>query len=158
MSKPPLNGELSMTGLDRHRARAIAAKKMVSASATAISEILGIAPIWPSTPSGSATPHGQLTVLDNGDDTAEKITTSTKSVAEYFKEKLLSRSSGSSIPTNRKMDPDDDAYDAPRGGIGSSRVMGDDGGFKSSSLAEIEETRKRKKGKDEKRSRRKKEG
>ena len=142
-----------MTGLDRHRARAIAAKKMVSASATAISEILGIAPIWPSTPSASATPHGQLTVLDNVDDTAEKITTSTKSVAEYFKEKLLSKSSGSSTPTNSKMDPDDDAYDAPRGGIGSSRIMGDDGGFKSSSIAEIEETRKRKKGKDKKRSR-----
>lgn len=156
-----------MTSLDRHRARAIAAKKMLFGSATAISEILGIAPTRSSTscstPSGSTTPHGQLTALD-GDPTAEKITTSTKSVADYFKEKLLSRSSGTSTPINSKTDADD-AYDAPRGGIGSSRVTrntGDDKSLPSTFLvasstpvAEIEETEKRKKGKNEKRRRRK---
>lgn len=97
-----------MTVPDRHRARAIAAKKMLSGSATAISEILGIAP----TPSGSATPDGQLTTLDE----ANKITTSSKSVADYFKEKLLSRTSGSSTLNN------DMEVDAPRGGIGSRRM------------------------------------
>ncbi len=99
-----------MTVSYRHRARAIAAKKMLSGSATAISEILGIAP----------TPDGQLTTLDD-DATAEnmtKITTSSKSVADYFKEKLLSRTS-SSTRINSKSDIDEDGFDAPRGGIGS---------------------------------------
>ncbi|KAF8348374.1 hypothetical protein F5887DRAFT_880525 [Amanita rubescens] len=95
-----------------HRARAIAAKKMLSGSATAISEILGIAP----TSSESVTPDGELTTLD--DDVTAKITTSSKSVADYFKEKLLSRTSGSSTS---KSDIDDDAFDKPRGGIGSRR-------------------------------------
>jgi len=99
-----------MTVPDRHRARAIAAKKMLSGSATAISEILGIAP----TPSESVTPDGELTTLD--DDVTAKITTSSKSVADYFKEKLLSRTS---TRINNKSDIDDDGFDTPRGGIGS---------------------------------------
>lgn len=109
-----------------HRARAIAAKKMLSSSATALSEILGIAPTPSSsiTPSGSATPQGQLTTVDD-DIVGERITTSTKSVADYFKEKLLSKSSGQS----GSMTPDtpDDAYDTPRGGLGSSRFKMDSG-------------------------------
>ncbi|KAF8629393.1 hypothetical protein AX15_003448 [Amanita polypyramis BW_CC] len=104
-----------------HRARAIAAKKMLSSSARAVSEILGIAPMpTPSTPSGSTSADGRLTAVDD-DIAAEGITTSKKSMADYFKEKLLSKSSGnsgSSTPTSGKME---DAYDTPRGGLGLSR-------------------------------------
>ncbi|KAF8639515.1 hypothetical protein AX17_001420 [Amanita inopinata Kibby_2008] len=111
-----------------HRARAIAAKKMVSNSASAISEILGIAPmpLIPITLSGSATPQGQLTTLDDEDVMGEKITKSTKSVADYFKEKLLSKSSGSSgssTPTSAEMKAD--PFGGSRGGLGSSRLRMD---------------------------------
>ena len=116
---------------NRHRARAIAAKKMLSNSATALSEILGITPIpTPSIiPSASATPHGRLTTLDD-DVTTEKITTSTKSVADYFREKLLSKSSaksGSSTPASSKDNTGAGAYDFPRSGLGSSQVRIDAG-------------------------------
>ncbi|KAJ7497010.1 hypothetical protein FB451DRAFT_1209716 [Mycena latifolia] len=101
-----------------HRARAIAAKNMASKSAASISEILGIAP----TPSTAAPtrPEGSLTTYEDGV-ALEKLTTSTKSVADYFKDKLLAKAakSGSATPTPIK---DESAYDAPRGGLGSSRV------------------------------------
>ncbi|KAF8995516.1 hypothetical protein BDQ17DRAFT_1365716 [Cyathus striatus] len=54
----------------------------------------------------------------------DKITTSTKSVADYFKEKLLSKSSsrsGYSTPTLSVVKECEVDY-VPRGGLGSSRV------------------------------------
>ncbi|KAF9524026.1 hypothetical protein CPB83DRAFT_798570 [Crepidotus variabilis] len=101
-----------------HRARAIAAKNMSSKSASHISEILGIAPT-PSA-SGSATPQeGKLTSLVDEDVLRlEKITTSTKSVADYFKEKLKNRANSSaSTPSTLVMNSDEEAV---RRGIGSA--------------------------------------
>lgn len=98
-----------------HRARAINAKNMSSKSAAHISEILGIAPTTPS----SERPQVKLTSLTNEIE-IEKITTSTKSVADYFKEKLNSRSFSSAIvsaPTSSRNS--DDSYDTPRMGLGS---------------------------------------
>ncbi|KAG6828074.1 hypothetical protein H0H92_009336 [Tricholoma furcatifolium] len=111
-----------------HRARAIASKAIASKSSAHIAEILGIAPT-PSTSaeaSGSGTPiGGQLTSLD---DTVslEQLTTSTKSVADYFKEKLLAKSSKSGTQTPSTPLPDtqeNDSYDTPRGGLGASRML-----------------------------------
>ncbi|KAJ7039127.1 hypothetical protein C8F04DRAFT_1033823 [Mycena alexandri] len=105
-----------------HRARAIAAKNIASKSAASISEILGIAP----TPSASApaTPQGKLTAYDD-EVPLEKLTTSTLSVADYFKDKLLAKvgKSGSATPTpSEAIKAEIDYDDAPRGGLGSARV------------------------------------
>ncbi|KAK1229128.1 hypothetical protein PQX77_007798 [Marasmius sp. AFHP31] len=102
-----------------HRARHIAAKSFASKSALAISEILGIA----STPSSSqtttvATPTGTLTPIDS-EPPLEKLTTSTKSVSDYFKERLLAKSSSRSTPAQAVLTLD---TDEPRGGLGSSRI------------------------------------
>lgn len=115
-----------------HRARVIASKSIASKSAAAIAEILGIAPT-PSTlatPSGSATPQGNLTPLE--DPTIEKITTSTKSVAEYFKDKLLANPSKSNVDnpistseSHIEIAEEHDFYDAPRRGLGSSQLRYD---------------------------------
>lgn len=56
----------------------------------------------------------------------EKLTTSSKSVADYFKEKLQAKASGSSTPAEpatafKKFDADED--DSPRGGLGSRSLM-----------------------------------
>ena len=117
--------------VNRHRARAIAARKMLSSSAIAISEILGIAPTSPSstiTPSGSATP--QLMISLDNDTVSERITTSSMSVADYFKEKLLSRParqpSGSTTPSSASgNNADADIHAGPRGGLGLSRCRMD---------------------------------
>lgn len=102
-----------------HRARIQAAKRLANKSAAAISEILGIAPtpssVSSTTPSGSLTP---ITPTDS-DLPLEKLTTSTKSVADYFKEKLGAKSSSNTRATN-----DDDS--TSRGGIGSSASSRDD--------------------------------
>ncbi|KAG1846573.1 hypothetical protein DFJ58DRAFT_490090 [Suillus subalutaceus] len=102
-----------------HRARIQAAKRLANKSATAISEILGIVP----TPSSvsSATPSGSLTPITPADSDLplEKLTTSSKSVADYFKEKLGAKS-GSNTPAAN----DDDS--TSRGGIGSSTPSRDD--------------------------------
>lgn len=54
------------------------------------------------------------------------LTTSTKSVADYFKERLLARASGKSTPLSSVVTPDEEADedfdDAPRGGLGSART------------------------------------
>ncbi|KAF9564811.1 hypothetical protein CPC08DRAFT_660002 [Agrocybe pediades] len=116
-----------------HRARAIAAKNISSKSAVHISEILGVAPTDSVTASSSLhDPHqGKLTSLtdDNTDGLeVEKITTSTKSVADYFKEKLLARTGikqeDSSTPSSSNSSAEDDAdgYDRPRMGLGASRM------------------------------------
>ncbi|KAG2752579.1 hypothetical protein P692DRAFT_20862882 [Suillus brevipes Sb2] len=102
-----------------HRARIQAAKRLANKSAAAISEILGIAPtpssVSSTTPSGSLTPS---TPTDS-DLPLEKLTTSTKSVADYFKEKLGAKSSSNTPAKN-----DDDS--TSRGGIGSSASSRDD--------------------------------
>ncbi|KAG0708577.1 hypothetical protein DFH29DRAFT_423929 [Suillus ampliporus] len=98
-----------------HRARLQAAKRLANKSAAAISEILGIAPT-PSTIS-SVTPSGSLTPLTPADNDLplEKLTISSKSVADYFKEKLGAKT-GSNTPAAN------DDSSTSRGGIGSSSV------------------------------------
>ncbi|KAG2049409.1 hypothetical protein BDR06DRAFT_961588 [Suillus hirtellus] len=102
-----------------HRARIQAAKRLANKSAAAISEILGIAP----TPSSvsSTTPSGSLTSITPADSDLplEKLTTSTKSVADYFKEKLGAKS-GSNTPAAN------DDGSTSRGGIDSSASSRDD--------------------------------
>ncbi|KAH9896727.1 hypothetical protein C8Q73DRAFT_422164 [Cubamyces lactineus] len=146
-----------------HRARHMAAKNIASKSASAIAEILGIAPTpsastsvsgsatpslpafssattpYPSTPyepgpstsassssSGVATPANDALKLQD-------LTVSSKSVMDYFKEKLAAKSnahSGTSSPaaapssqqqTNEDEEMDDYA-ERPRMGIGASRL------------------------------------
>ncbi|KAJ3966669.1 hypothetical protein EV361DRAFT_934130 [Lentinula raphanica] len=111
-----------------HRARAIAAKNMSSKSAAHISEILGIASSSSSVaPTAPQTPSGSLTPIDTDVSGLEKLTTSTKSVSDYFKEKMLAKTYTQSSPLSsmvtQKADViDEDEYeDVPRGGIGSFR-------------------------------------
>jgi Pin2-interacting protein X1 len=94
---------------------------MSSKSAAHISEILGIAP---TTPSSHLLEKSQvkLTSLTNEFE-VEKITTSTKSVADYFKEKLNSRSFSSTIVSSTR--DSDDSYDTPRMGLGSRARLED---------------------------------
>jgi len=110
-----------------HRARAINAKNISSKSAAHIAEILGIAP----TPSRSDSveqlsemPKGELTSLTDLVE-IEKITTSTKSVADYFKEKLNARSSSAIVSTSTTPRRSDDSYDTPRMGLGSRTRLED---------------------------------
>ncbi|KAJ3863932.1 hypothetical protein EV359DRAFT_73345 [Lentinula novae-zelandiae] len=117
-----------------HRARAIAAKNISSKSAVHISEILGIASSSSSssaTPMTAATPSGTLTPLDQDVLGLVKLTTSTKSVSEYFKERLLVKTSGNSSPlsstvtpeTNARAADDSENEDTPRVGLGSYRNL-----------------------------------
>ncbi|KAF8918159.1 hypothetical protein CPB85DRAFT_114165 [Mucidula mucida] len=71
----------------RHRARAIAAKNRAGNSSAAMSEILGISSQSTTPTPGTCTP---ITKLDEPP-TMEKLTVSTKSVADYFKERLLAK-------------------------------------------------------------------
>lgn len=87
-------------------------------SAAAISEILGIAPssscATPSgaTPSGAQTPQGKLTsVCDDDALDTDKITTSTKTLQDYFKGKMDLVSVTSRTGTGDS--------DSPRAGLGS---------------------------------------
>ncbi|KAG2073737.1 hypothetical protein BDR04DRAFT_1072212 [Suillus decipiens] len=120
-----------------HRARIQAAKRLANKSAAAISEILGIAP----TPSSVSctTPSGSLTPITPADSELplEKLTTSTKSVADYFKEKLGAKS-GTNTPDANGDDgtsrggigssaPSRDDVDQPRIGLGASRGFGEGG-------------------------------
>ncbi|KAK0494812.1 hypothetical protein EDD18DRAFT_1172496 [Armillaria luteobubalina] len=89
-----------------HRARAIAAKNRAATSDAAMSEILGI--------SQSATPQPSTPVEKEELPTLETLTVSMKSVADYFKERLLSKS-GKSTPAERT----DSGEETSRGGIGS---------------------------------------
>ena len=110
----------------RHRARAIAAKNLSSKSAAHISEILGIS----STPTYlSTTSSGVTSDADTPQDVKtmsleiEKITTSTKSVHEYFKERLRTKKPTSIIdPPVDTLDctERDTSHETPRGGLGSS--------------------------------------
>ncbi|KII95740.1 hypothetical protein PLICRDRAFT_87084 [Plicaturopsis crispa FD-325 SS-3] len=109
-----------------HRARLIASKKMASTSATAMAEILGIAAppsASPSTSTSTSTPHTpKLTDLGESA-TLEKLTTSTKSVADYFKERLLAKSaSASASPSPSGTSAPQIDAEPPRAGLGSSRL------------------------------------
>lgn len=121
--------------LRAHRARHIASKGLASKNATAISEILGVASssstiltpapsAYPSTTndtptSASATPSSELKLQD--------ITTSTKSVMDYFREKLAAKSNIASYTTatisaNNSSAPEPDDYDERPRGLGASRL------------------------------------
>ncbi|KAL4071363.1 hypothetical protein V8B97DRAFT_456874 [Scleroderma yunnanense] len=118
-----------------HRARIQAAKSLANKSAAAISEILGIAPSptpssslsTPGDKSPSATPHEPDPVSSKGSHTSlEKLTTSTKSVADYFKDKLAAKKSTLSTPpdicTSSTPRSIEDDCDTPRSGLGASRT------------------------------------
>ncbi|KIJ15456.1 hypothetical protein PAXINDRAFT_155504 [Paxillus involutus ATCC 200175] len=135
-----------------HRARIQAAKRLATKSAAAISEILGIAPtpsssstsMFPSSSPSTASTPGSLTPLDPTPSLPlEKLTTSSKSVADYFKDKLGSKSSsstsGSGFTTpglghvartaiTAQVDTTIDNYadmhaGTPRRGLGSARLL-----------------------------------
>jgi Pin2-interacting protein X1 len=90
---------------------------MSSKSAAHISEILGIAP----TPSSHLSERPQVKLMSHTNELEmEKITTSTKSVADYFKEKLDARSFSSTVVSASTPSRDSyDTYDTPRMGLGS---------------------------------------
>lgn len=91
---------------------------MSSKSAAHIAEILGIAPTPSRSDLGeqlSERPQGKLTCLTDEVE-MEKITTSTKSLADYFKEKLGARSSSAIVST---FAAPRDSDNTPRMGLGS---------------------------------------
>lgn len=109
-------------------------KGLASKSATAIAEILGV-------PSSSGTPSRSDALLSSASTTAvdtpalapsaglkmHDLTTSSKSVMDYFREKLAAkstRSSEASTPTAVASPAADDYDDRPRGGLclGASRL------------------------------------
>lgn len=110
-----------------HRARNVASKNLASKSASAIAEILGVAPTSSSSTlaSTSTSTSGTLTPISDEPETIEKLTTSTKSVADYFKERLAAKS-GPATPTLVESDA------TPRGGIGSSKLKIDNGAIEES--------------------------
>jgi len=112
---PPTNTEHS------HRARAIAAKSFSSHSSASISEILGISSTDTSavhTPQleGSLTPLNPDEQQRDEETTMHKLTTSTKSVADYFKDRLLAKRSTVSSPlATVTRSTEDDGEERPRG-------------------------------------------
>ncbi|KAL1710688.1 hypothetical protein EV121DRAFT_275499 [Schizophyllum commune] len=118
-----------------HRSRHIAFKSMATKDATAIAEILGVAPT-PSSLSSTASPMGALTPISDEPATMEKLMKSTKSVADYFKERLAAKAakSGSSTPvppsgteSAAEESTSREESEAPRGGLGSSRRRDEEG-------------------------------
>jgi len=94
-----------------HRARFIASKRLAATSSAAVAEILGIPSSSAASPSVSGVTTPEVTPQVE-DDEHEHLTVSSKSVADYFKEKMrhiVSKPSGSET----------EADGAPRGGIGS---------------------------------------
>ncbi|KIY61353.1 hypothetical protein CYLTODRAFT_384689 [Cylindrobasidium torrendii FP15055 ss-10] len=124
-----------------HRARHIAAKNRAALSATAaISEILGISSSSATPQTEPATPATPGTPAEDSAPSMEKLTVSTKSVADYFKERLLAKSASKSTSSIATVDMDDaapariglgarsfmtptidDAMAAPRMGLGMSK-------------------------------------
>lgn len=126
-----------------HRARFLRSKQLASQSSTAVAEILGISPSVSGSatpavdgPSASGTSSSTLTstTLDESIK-MEQLTKSTKSVADYFKEKLASRSklaSGTTTPVATSSVPDvkkewtdtdrDEEVPTAKLGIGASRL------------------------------------
>ncbi|CAK5281648.1 unnamed protein product [Mycena citricolor] len=97
-----------------HRARAIAAKNIASKSAAAISEILGLA----ATPSSSVTPQEAVLTSIGEAEGLEKLTTSSKSMADYFKDKLSTKAKPGASEPVKKEEVDDER---PRFGLGAAR-------------------------------------
>jgi Pin2-interacting protein X1 len=107
-----------------HRARFIRAKRLALSDPAAVAAVLGIAPSAASSALASA---GHSAPLSGADTPApvpvedkielEQLTTSSKSVMDYFKEKLAAKSSAA---TPRTPDRDSEG-DAPRIGLGASR-------------------------------------
>ncbi|KLO13673.1 hypothetical protein SCHPADRAFT_873800 [Schizopora paradoxa] len=141
-----------------HRARFLKSKRMALDNPTAMAEILGVAsssasPVssYPSTPafglSTSTTPGPEsafsslttsailsgVSTPTQTPDPLETLTTSTKSMADYFKEKLAAKVSKSS-PLSREdsCTPVDESEDTPRRGLGS-RGMGEGSGSAAAS-------------------------
>lgn len=110
-----------------HRARAIAAKSMTAKSTAAVLEILGLA----STPSESMSPVTTTEVLG-----LEQITTSSKSVSDYFKERLQAKTRQTHVEE-----------DSPRAGLDSRSPLPQE---------KIKKTKKEKEGKEERRKKRRK--
>ncbi|KZT23598.1 hypothetical protein NEOLEDRAFT_1180032 [Neolentinus lepideus HHB14362 ss-1] len=120
-----------------HRARLIRSKRMAYQNSAAVSEILGISRSATQTPA-TATPV-EDTLSSPSIDILHPLTTSSKSVMDYFKEKLLAKSSsGRGTPTEsgsdaslivtpglgmsrQQRDDDDDA--TPRMGLGARSMM-----------------------------------
>ncbi|KAH9935508.1 uncharacterized protein B0H18DRAFT_951037 [Fomitopsis serialis] len=111
-----------------HRARHIAMKGMASKSATAIAEILGVPSSSVPTPSlsDSPDPSASSSALDTPASgpaalKMQDLTTSNKSVMDYFRDKLAAKSnraSDSSTPASAEMPTSDDYDERPRGGLG----------------------------------------
>jgi Pin2-interacting protein X1 len=112
-------------------------------STTAISEILGIVPTSSSSSmaSGSGTPSDKLT-SPSDELTLGSLTTSTKSVADYFRDKLLFKSSAKTgtAPVALRSECEAEAHDAPRSGLGSSRPNPDKPRFSISSVPAPQES------------------
>ena len=117
--------------LRAHRARHIAMKGLASKSATAIAEILGVPSSFNTpTQSDSLVPSASTTAVDSPAPDASAapaglkmhdLTTSSKSVMDYFREKLAAKStrpSEASTPTAVASPAADDYDDRPRGGLG----------------------------------------
>jgi len=130
-----------------HRARFLASKRLAFKDSAAIDEILGISR------SATATPYPDTSIpttpLDTTSSTPthdpssteqelelQHLTTSSKSVMDYFKEKLLAKSSSRTPLTTVASTPRDDGEvdydDRPRGGLGPG--SGRAGGIGSSTL------------------------
>ncbi|KAG8716363.1 hypothetical protein FRC11_001605 [Ceratobasidium sp. 423] len=133
-----------------HRARFLAAKRLAGTSSTALSEILGVSSTPTSTsestpiPSTPATPGPGLTEIPVLDD-SNQITTSSQSVADYFKNKMREKAqaAGGATTTSTAVvtfeEPDTDS--APHTGLEARRQDQDEGlverpnglGFKNAS-------------------------
>lgn len=112
-----------------HRARFVRSKRMALTNSAAMAEVLGIAPTPTSSSSSAATPApASNTPSSSGDATPEPalqlevLTTSSKSVMDYFKEKLAAKatSSSSSSPMPPSIERGDEV---PRLGLGARTAL-----------------------------------
>ncbi|KAF7800101.1 hypothetical protein EIP86_011345 [Pleurotus ostreatoroseus] len=149
-----------------HRARFLASKRLATKHASAMDEILGISR------SGTATPYPSTSIPDTPIDSSsattpsaesddlklQELTTSSKSVMDYFREKLAAKSNASTTSSSAAQSPGlgtpkhaetedyDDYDDRPRGGLGlgASRAgLGTGLSFTQKTTAEVEETERR---------------
>ncbi|THH30859.1 hypothetical protein EUX98_g3309 [Antrodiella citrinella] len=128
-----------------HRARFLAAKRLAIGADSAMDEILGISR------SGTATPYPNSSIPQSTADTPhveglQELTTSSKSVMDYFKDKLLAKSNagastfstpGLSSAPSPKIE-DDDYDDKPKGGLGLGASRGIGAGLKTESTVKVE--------------------
>ena len=108
-----------MDGVYSHRAKFKASKRMAASSPAALSEILGISVSASASPTPTPTSHTPTLTPISDTPVNDLITSSTTSVADYFKQKMQSRSgapSSLSVVTTRNFT--DDADELPRTGLG----------------------------------------